>query len=207
MNHSVIQAAEAGTPPVEEPDPIIVRIATHADVRYATFIAQEMADSAKARGSGIGHRSVASLCQKIYHGDAVIAVTKSGDWVGFSYIEVWENGKFVSNSGMIVSPAYRMQGVATRIKKVIFELSRQHYPDANIFSITTGLAIMKLNSNLGFKPVTYSEITTDPAFWEKCKHCVNHETLLSKACKNCFCTAMVFDVKEEEKQLMQTNGQ
>jgi len=201
MNNPIVSTQKDHPSALDEPDPIIVRVAVHSDVRYAPMIAQEMADSAKARGSGIGHRSVASLCTKIYHGDAVIAVTQSGEWVGFSYIEIWEQGKFVSNSGMIVSPAYRMQGVATLIKKVIFELSRTHYPNANVFSITTGLAIMKLNSKLGFMPVTYSEITSDQAFWDKCKHCVNHDTLLSKGYKNCFCTAMLFDVQEEKASM------
>lgn len=181
---------------LDEPAPVIIRVATAADAKYAFFIAKEMADSAAARGSGIGHRSIEFLCQKMESGEAVIAVTASGQWVGFSYIEKWQDGKFVSNSGMIVSPPYRRQGVATGIKKRIFELSRQLYPTANIFSITTGLAIMKLNSSLGFKPVTYSEITSDQQFWNKCQHCVNYSTLQSKSCKNCFCTAMLFDVAE-----------
>lgn len=185
---------------IEEPEPVIIRVANAADAKYAFFISKEMADSAIARGSGIGHRSVEFLCQKMEDGDAVIAVSKSGEWVGFSYIETWQEGKFVSNSGMIVSPKFRRQGVATGIKKVIFELSRQHYPNANIFSITTGLAIMKLNSNLGFKPVTYSEITSDNQFWNKCQHCVNYATLQSKCYKNCFCTAMLFDVAEAARQ-------
>lgn len=181
---------------VEEPAPVTIRVATAADAKYAFFIAKEMADSAAARGSGIGHRSIEFLCKKMESGEAVVAVTTTGQWVGFSYIEVWQDGQFVSNSGMIVSPPYRRQGVATGIKKLIFQLSRQLYPSANIFSITTGLAIMKLNSSLGFKPVTYSEITSDKQFWDKCQHCVNYNTLQSKNCKNCFCTAMLFDAAE-----------
>jgi GNAT superfamily N-acetyltransferase len=179
-----------------EPDAIVIRVATAADTKYALLIAKEMADSAKARGSGIGYRSIAFLCSKMEDGDAIIALTQQGAWVGFSYIETWENGKFVSNSGMIVSPPYRRRGVATGIKKEIFKLCRLHYPTANIFSITTGLAIMKLNSKLGFEPVTYSEITHDPHFWEKCKSCVNYDTLQSKSYKNCFCTAMLFDATQ-----------
>jgi len=177
----------------EEPGPVIVRVADTFDAKYAFFIVKEMESSARARGTGIGQRSVESICQKMENGEAVIALTKSGTWVGFCYIEAWQQGKFVSNSGMIVSPAFRKKGIATEIKKLIFNLCREKYPHADIFSITTGLAIMKLNSRLGFEPVTYSEITTDEHFWQKCRHCVNYDVLQSKGCKNCFCTAMLYD--------------
>jgi GNAT superfamily N-acetyltransferase len=184
-----------------EPDPVIVRVATKADAKYALMITTEMADSAKARGSGIGHRSVEFLCQKMDNGEAVIAVTQSGTWVGFCYIETWQDGQFVSNSGMIVSPRFRRRGIATEIKKAIFQLCRLKYPQASIFSITTGLAIMKLNTRMGFEPVTYSEITTDPKFWNKCKNCVNYDTLQAKGCKNCFCTAMIFQPNNQQAHL------
>jgi GNAT superfamily N-acetyltransferase len=184
-----------------EPDPVIVRVATKADAKYALMITTEMADSAKARGSGIGHRSVEFLCQKMDNGEAVIAVTQSGTWVGFCYIETWQDGQFVSNSGMIVSPRFRRRGIATEIKKAIFQLCRLKYPQASIFSITTGLAIMKLNTRMGFEPVTYSEITTDPQFWNKCKNCVNYDTLQAKGCKNCFCTAMIFQPDSQQAHL------
>lgn len=186
---------------ITEPDPIIVRVAIKADAKYALMITKEMSDSAKARGSGIGHRSVEFLCSKMDNNEAVIAVTRSGTWVGFCYIETWQNEKFVSNSGMIVSPPFRKRGIATEIKKAIFQLCRTHYPQASIFSITTGLAIMKLNTRMGFEPVTYSEITTDPQFWNKCKNCINYDTLQAKGCKNCFCTAMIFQPETEKKML------
>jgi hypothetical protein len=126
-------------------------------------------------------------------GKAVIAVTKEGNWVGFCYIEAWEHNKFVANSGLIVSPAYRKTGVAKAIKQRIFELSREKYPDSKIFGLTTGLAVMKINSDLGYEPVTYSELTNDEQFWAGCKSCVNYDILMSKDRKNCMCTAMLFD--------------
>jgi len=172
---------------------IIVRPAKAADVIFAKEITDEMEASAIARGSGIAKRSPQSICEKILAGKAVIAVTNYGKWVGFQYLEVWEEGKFVSNSGLIVSPRYRHAGVATAIKRRIFQLSRDKYPDAYIFSITSGLAIMKLNTNLGFEPVTYSEITKDEHFWEGCKTCVNYDVLTGKKRCNCLCTAMLFD--------------
>ena len=127
----------------------------------------------------------------------------------FCYIETWE-GEYVANSGLIVAPAFRKGGVAKAIKKRIFELSREKYPEAKLFGLTTGLAVMKINSELGYEPVTYSELTQDEAFWAGCKSCVNYEILMSKDRKICMCTAMLFDPKdhykpEETKQYFEEN--
>ncbi|MFT3827529.1 MAG: GNAT family N-acetyltransferase [Chitinophagaceae bacterium] len=176
-----------------DPDDIIVRIADSNDAHYARTITDEMEDSAIKRGTGISKRSPESIIQKMEQGKAVIALTRDGEWVGFSYIEVWSNGEFVSNSGLIVNPAYRNRGVAAAIKEQIFLLSREKYPGAKIFSITTGLAIMKMNARLGFETVTYSELTKEKTFWEGCKSCVNYNILQDKHCTNCLCTAMLYD--------------
>ena len=178
----------------DEPEghPIHIRIAEPSDVKYVYPILREMEASAKARGTGIARRTPQSLCQKIYEGKAVIALADNGDWAGFSYIESWGNGEFVSNSGLIVNPAYRHGGVARAIKEEIFGLSRRKYPRARIFSITTGAAVMKLNNEFGFRPVTYAEITQDAKFWDQCKHCVNHAVLESQGRQRCLCTAMLF---------------
>jgi hypothetical protein len=180
---------------------IIVRLATPDDKHFAETITTEMEESAKARGTGIAKRSPDYIKMKMDEGKAVIAVTKDGTWVGFCYIEAWEHGKYVANSGLIVSPAFRKTGVATEIKNKIFELSRQKYPDSKIFGLTTGLAVMKINSDLGYEPVTYSELTTDEEFWKGCKSCVNYDILVSKDRKNCICTAMLFDPEEAAKKL------
>jgi hypothetical protein len=158
-----------------------------------------MASSAKARGTGIAKRSPEYVSQKMIEGKAVIAVTKENKWVGFCYIEAWGHEKFVANSGLIVAPEFRKTGIAKSIKQRIFELSRQKYPDAKIFGLTTGLAVMKINSDLGYKPVTYSELTDDDNFWAGCKSCVNYDILMSKGRKNCLCTAMLFDPKDHQK--------
>ncbi|MCB0708558.1 MAG: GNAT family N-acetyltransferase [Chitinophagaceae bacterium] len=172
---------------------IIIRVANASDCRFASIITDEMAASAKARGTGIAKRSPEYIEQKIKEGKSVIAITEAGDWVGFCYIEAWEHNKFVANSGLIVSPPFRKTGVAKAIKKRIFELSREKYPDSKIFGLTTGLAVMKINSDLGYEPVTYSELTSDEQFWAGCKSCVNYDILMSKDRKNCMCTAMLFD--------------
>ncbi|MEI6947270.1 GNAT family N-acetyltransferase [Paraflavisolibacter sp. H34] len=175
---------------------IIIRVATPADAHFSEIITDEMEASAKARGTGIAKRSPAYITQKMEEGKAVIAVTDDGQWVGFCYIETWSHGDYVANSGLIVSPAFRKSGVAKGIKHRIFELSREKYPNAKIFGLTTGLAVMKINSELGYEPVTYSELTQDEAFWAGCKSCINYEILMSKDRKNCLCTAMLYDPKD-----------
>ncbi|WP_343303466.1 GNAT family N-acetyltransferase [Chitinophaga niabensis] len=179
---------------------IIVRAATADDKHYAKTITDEMEASAKARGTGIAKRSPEYVQLKMDEGKAVIALTASGDWVGFCYIEAWGHEKFVANSGLIVNPAFRGHGVAKAIKEKIFELSRKKYPDAKIFGLTTGLAVMKINSDLGYEPVTYSELTDDEEFWKGCQSCVNFDVLTSKKRTNCLCTAMLYDPVEKEKE-------
>ncbi len=175
---------------------IVVRIANSGDFKYAQAITDEMAASAQARGTGIAKRSVEYIQKKMEEGKAVIAVTTDDIWVGFCYIEAWSHGAFVANSGLIVSPPFRKTGIAKQIKKRIFDLSREKYPNSKIFGLTTGLAVMKINSDLGYEPVTYSELTDDENFWAGCKSCVNYDILMSKDRKNCLCTAMLYDPKD-----------
>lgn len=181
---------------MENQQQIIIRVADQSDTHYAKCITDEMESSAKARGTGIAKRSPEYVAAKMLEGKAVIAVTTSGQWVGFCYIEEWSHGKFVANSGLIVAPEFRKSGVAKQIKQRIFNLSREKYPDSKIFGLTTGLAVMKINSELGYEPVTYSELTDDETFWAGCKSCVNYDILMSKDRKNCMCTAMLFDPKD-----------
>jgi hypothetical protein len=190
---------------------IIVRVATQDDKQFSSIIVDEMESSAKARGTGIAKRSPDYISAKIDEGKAVIAVTDKGEWVGFCYIETWSHGEYVANSGLIVAPQFRKSGVAKTIKQKIFNLSRIKYPEAKIFGLTTGLAVMKINSDLGYEPVTYSELTQDEAFWAGCKSCVNYEILMSKERKNCMCTAMLYDPKdhyepEETKEFFKDNA-
>jgi hypothetical protein len=189
---------------------IIIRVAIASDKVYSKTVTDEMEASAAARGTGIAKRSPEYIEQKIDEGKAVIAITDQNEWVGFCYIETWSHGEYVANSGLIVAPAYRKSGVAKSIKQKIFELSRKMYPNAKIFGLTTGLAVMKINSDLGYEPVTYSELTQDEAFWAGCKSCVNYEILMSKDRKNCMCTAMLYDPKdhyepEETKEFFKEN--
>lgn len=188
-----------------------IYIATQKDFSYAEEICNEMEESAKARGTGIAKRSPDYIHSKMNEGKAVIAITTDGAWAGFCYIETWSHGEYVANSGLIVRPEFRKSGLAKMIKHKIFNLSKTQYPEAKIFGLTTGLAVMKINSELGYEPVTYSELTQDEAFWSGCKSCVNFDILMSKERKNCMCTAMLYDPKdhyepEETKQFFDENA-
>lgn len=178
----------------------IVQVALPEHRVFAEEIVEEMAESAKARGTGIAKRSPEYVAGKMQEGKSVIAFHKDGTWAGFCYIETWSHGQFVANSGLIVSPKFRKAGLAKAIKEEIFALSRKLYPKAKIFGLTTGLAVMKINSDLGYEPVTYSELTQDEEFWKGCQSCVNFEILKMKERKNCMCTAMLYDPKEKKHE-------
>jgi hypothetical protein len=173
-----------------------ILVANDSHLDFAQIICDEMAASAAARGTGIAKRSPDYIKDKMREGKAVIAFNQDGVWAGFCYIETWGHGEYVANSGLIVAPAFRKGGLARAIKQKIFELSRQKYPESKIFGLTTGLAVMKINSELGYEPVTYSELTQDEAFWAGCRSCVNFDILTSKERKNCLCTAMLYDPKD-----------
>lgn len=173
-----------------------ILVANETHLKFASIISETIADSAKVRGTGIALRTPEYLMQRIRNGNAVISL--DGDkFVGFCYIEVWDHNQYVVNSGLIVHPDYRKLGYASKIKQAIFKLSRKKYPKAKIFGITTGLAVMKMNYQLGYKPVTFSELTDDPEFWKGCQTCKNFDVLTRTERKMCLCTGMLFDPEEK----------
>lgn len=171
-------------------------VANESHIQYAQEISECLTESAKVRGTGIALRTPEYLEQRIRNGNAVIALDE-GRFVGFCYIEVWGKKDYVANSGLIVHPDYRNQGLAKQIKKAVFELSRSKYPDAKIFGITTGLAVMKLNYGLGYQPVTFSELTDDPEFWKGCQTCKNYDILVRTERKMCLCTGMLYHPEDK----------
>lgn len=181
-------------------DNIIVRIACESDSKYSQEIVDEMASSAKARGTGIAKRTPEYVTGKMIEGKGIIAVTEEGQWVGFCYIESWGHEKYVSNSGLIVNPNFRGRGVAKAIKFRAFALTRSKFPTAKIFGLTTGLQVMKINNELGYMPVPFSELTDDEEFWKGCQSCVNFPILTSKNKKNCLCTGMLYDPEWEKER-------
>lgn len=175
-----------------------VQIASVAHVGFAPEICTLMEESAKVRGTGIAKRQPEYVQNKMLEGKAIIAFHKD-QLAGFCYIESWGGKKFVANSGLIVKPEFRKSGLARLIKKKAFELSRKKFPDAKIFGITTSLAVMKINSELGYKPVTFSELTDDDSFWQGCSSCVNYDILQRNQRRMCLCTAMLYDPAKEKK--------
>jgi len=183
---------------------VVISIADDSHLKYAEEISTLMAQAAKARGTGIAERTPEYLHQKMHQGKAVIALADD-QLAGFCYIESWGHDQYVANSGLIVHPDFRRTGLAKKIKKKIFELSRQKYPHAKIFGITTSLAVMKINSELGYKPVTFSELTNDDAFWLGCRSCPNYDILQRTERIHCLCTGMLYD-PEKEKPAANGNG-
>ena len=187
-----------------EVDEISILVADESHLPYVQIILTTIEEAAKVRGTGIARRTPEYIELKIKEGKAIIALTQEGVFAGFCYIETWGQKKFVANSGLIVVDTFRGHGLAKRIKQKAFQLSRERYPDAKIFGLTTGLAVMKINSDLGYRPVTFSELTNDEAFWKGCQSCVNYDILQRTNRKHCLCTGMLFDPtwnkeKEEEK--------
>ncbi len=169
---------------------IVIADTSHS--KYAEIICETIAESASVRGTGIAKRTPEYIATKMKNGNAVIAL--DGDiFAGFCYIEAWGHGKFVANSGLIVHPKYRGKGLAKQIKHIVFKHSREKYPNSKVFSITTGLAVMKLNSDLGYKPVTFSELTDDQSFWKGCQTCKNYDVLTRTKQTMCLCTGMLYD--------------
>jgi len=174
-------------------------IANKSHSIYADIICKTIEDAAQVRGTGIAKRKPSYIISKMEAGNAVIAL--EGDvFAGFCYIEAWGHGKFVANSGLIVHPDFRKQGLAKKIKQVVFNHSRTKFPDSKIFSITTGLPVMKMNTELGYKPVTFSELTDDQTFWKGCQTCKNYDVLQRTEQKMCLCTGMLFDPKRKENE-------
>ena len=175
---------------------IDVMVADGSHAIYAREICDEMFISAQERGTGIARRTTEYVIGKMKAGKAVIAVSEDGQFAGFSYIETWGGKKYVANSGLIVAHPFRGLGLAKRIKERIFRLSRELFPDAKIFSITTGAAVMKMNYEFGFRPVPFSELTDDPEFWKGCQGCRNFQILQNNNYRMCLCTGLLYDPKE-----------
>lgn len=179
---------------------IEIHVASEAHFSFSQAVCNVMSEAAQARGTGIAKREPAYVQTKMAEGKAIIALDGGNKLAGFCYIETWGHGKYVANSGLIVHPDYRNLGLAKKIKKKAFELSRKKYPDSKLFGITTSLPVMKINSDLGYKPVTFSELTTDEIFWKGCQSCPNFDILTRNEQKLCLCTGMLFDPNQKPAQ-------
>lgn len=178
---------------------IEVVVASEKHLSYVTAINDAIDNAAKARGTGIARRTNEYIADKIRSGKAIIALNRA-EFVGFCYIESWGHQKFVANSGLIVVPAYRGLGVAKQIKKAAFDLSRRRFPEAKLFGLTTGEQVMRINTSLGYVPVTFAKLTDDEEFWAGCKSCVNYDILQRTNMTKCLCTGMVYDPEAVARQ-------
>ena len=178
---------------------IEVVVASEKHLSYVTAINDAIDNAAKARGTGIARRTNEYIANKIRSGKAIIALNRA-EFVGFCYIESWGHQKFVANSGLIVVPAYRGLGVAKQIKKAAFDLSRRRFPEAKLFGLTTGEQVMRINTSLGYVPVTFAKLTDDEEFWAGCKSCVNYDILQRTNMTKCLCTGMVYDPEAVARQ-------
>lgn len=182
---------------------IKVVVAGKEHLPFVDIILDTIEKAAKVRGTGIARRSNEYVSQKMLEGKAIIALTENNEFAGFCYIESWGNKSFVANSGLIVVETFRGLGLAKAIKKRAFMLSREMFPNAKIFGLTTGGAVMKINTELGYRAVTFAELTDDEAFWKGCESCVNYDILQRANRRFCMCTGMLFDPQEQRKDVME----
>ena len=178
-------------------DALIIRLAIEADHQYADSISDMYRESSKQRGTGIAIRQPDYIRQKISEGKAMIAFIEQ-KLAGFCYIETFSKGTYVSNSGLIVSTRYRGMGLGRSIKAEIFKMAQEKYPAAKVFGITTSSVVMKINSDLGYVPVSFQQLTDDEEFWKGCNSCPNYDILLRNDKKLCLCTGMLANSKNEQ---------
>ena len=176
----------------------IISVAGEKHISYVPKVQEALLEASKVKGTGLAKRSKDYLSEKILEGKAVIALTKDGEFAGFCYIESWGHEKYVANSGLIVLEKFRGHGLAMKIKEEAFKLSREIFPGAKMFGLTTSLAVMKINSAIGYKPVTFSELTDDDQFWKGCQSCAYYDILFRTNRTHCLCTAMLYDPEKEE---------
>src|SRR6056297_3481473 len=183
-----------------------VMVATEKHLPYVETIEQALIDASRVKGTGIAVRSRDYLTNMIREGKSIIALHKDGTWAGFCYIESWGHNKFVANSGLVVNPEYRGQGLAGQIKARALDLSAELFPEARLFGLTTSLAVMKINSSLGYQPVTFSELTDDEEFWKGCQSCPYYDILVRTRRTHCLCTAMLKPSPAETKRAQATGA-
>lgn len=181
-----------------------IYVAGKKDLGYLVDIEQGIINASMVKGTGIAVRTNEYIKTKILEGKSVIAIHADGSWAGFCYIESWGHNNFVANSGLVVNPEYRGQGLAGQIKARALGLSGEIFPDAQLFGLTTSLAVMKINSSLGYQPVTFSELTDDDEFWKGCQSCPYYDILVRTRRAHCLCTAMLKDSPSKTKENRET---
>ena len=178
---------------------IKVTVAGKEHLGYVPEIEKAILLASKIKGTGLAKRSGDYIKEKILEGKSIIAIFDNKKFAGFCYIESWGHKRFVANSGLIVPEEFRGMGLAMNIKREAFKLSRILFPAAKLFGLTTSLVVMKINSALGYQPVTLSELTDDDEFWRGCKTCAYYDILFRTNRTHCLCTAMLCDPEKAGK--------
>jgi len=182
---------------------VIVRRGEKNDVKYVNEIVALIEKESQVIGAGFAVRTPEYIEDKIMQGHSVIALDAvTGDLAGFIYLETWQHNKYVANSGLVVEEKYRGKGIGRRLKEKAFELTRKLFPEAKIFDLTTSLAVIKINSRLGYEPVDYSQLTTDDDFWMECETCMYYDVLVRTKRTNCLCEAMLFDPAKKKNKFL-----
>lgn len=184
---------------------IIIKFADTTDLVFVEDVKEAIFKASEEKGTGIAVRSAEYITGKILEGKAIMAKTENGEWAGFCYIESWGHNRFVANSGLIVNKDFRGMGLAKAIKSKAFDLSQKLFPGAKLFGLTTSLAVMKINSELGYKPVTISELTNDEEFWKGCQTCPYYDILVRTKRTHCLCTAMLLNPEDNKKNSNKSN--
>jgi len=168
-------------------DRIVVRVAGAEDAGFAEAASVLIADAALE--FDVAKRSPRLLREKIVGGQAVLAL-EDDELVGFAFWSTWQNGRFVSHSGLVVRPDRRGRALGRRLKWELTAASRRRHPDAALMSLTSSRAVRAMNRALGFVQVPLDHLTLDPAFWRGCEACRNHAELGAHP-DHCRCVGMI----------------
>ena len=174
-------------PEIPEIPEIEVRISGPKDVTLAK-VAQRLIDLVVEQAD-IARRSTKMLRAKIVAGQAAVAFC-GDELIGFGYFSAWQQGQFVSHSGLVVRSDFQGHGLGRRLKQCLFGASRALYPEACIISLTTSPAVEAMNLSLGFQRVPLDQLTSDPEFWKGCETCRNYAAVQRQG-KRCCCFGML----------------
>lgn len=199
---AIAEAAHArGTGIARRTPAYIVDKLTEGKAIIAFALVEDPAENGPGAIRGTAMENLSGTMREVDAGNRRSATDAGQVFAGFCYIETWGGKKYVANSGLVVRPEYRHSGLAREIKRRAFELSRTRFPEAKLFGITTSHAVMKINTDLGYVPVPFSELTDDDEFWSGCRSCPNHDILERTRRRMCLCTGMLYDAGDARTRL------
>ena len=182
---------------------LLIKAGDKGDLKFVNEIVELIEKESQVIGAGFAVRTPEYIEDKIRNGLSVVACDRfSGEFIGFIYLETWQHNKYVANSGLVVAEKFRGKGVGTKLKQKAFELSRKLFSDAKLLDLTTSLAVIKINSELGYEPVEYADLTSDDDFWMECETCMYYDVLVRTRRSNCLCEAMLYDPARKKNKFL-----